>query len=144
KFADSIYFRSADTLYVNLFIASVVSWPEKGITVRQDTQFPDQLTTRLTVTTGASGLTLPIKIRVPSWVQSGYQLAINGAVQTVTATPGTYVTINRTWHSGDVVDITMPAAIAVERTPDSATVQSVRFGGIVLAGAYGTTDLASV
>lgn len=144
KFADSIYFRSADTLYVNLFIASVVSWPEMGITVQQDTQFPDQLTTRLTITTSASTLTLPIKIRVPSWVQPGYRLAINGVVQTVTATPGSYLTINRTWRTGDVVDVTMPAAIAVEPTPDNATVQSVRFGGIVLAGAYGTTQLTSL
>ncbi|HZJ66073.1 MAG TPA: beta-L-arabinofuranosidase domain-containing protein [Kofleriaceae bacterium] len=143
KFADSIFFRSTDTLYVNLFIASTVSWPEIGVTVRQDTAFPDQLSTRLTVTTSAPRA-LPIKIRVPSWVQPGYRLAINGAVQSVTATPGTYLTINRTWNNGDVVDVTMPAAIAVERTPDSATVQSVRFGGIVLAGAYGTTQLTSL
>src|ERR1041384_2744367 len=144
KFADSIYFRSADTLYVNLFIASVASWPEMGITVQQDTQFPDQLTTRLTITTSASTLTLPIKIRVPSWVQPGYRLPTHRAGATVPATPGTYLTINRTWRTGDVVDVTMPAAIAVERTPDSATVQSVRFGGIVLAGAYGTTQLTSL
>lgn len=144
KFADSIYFRSADTLYVNLFIASTVSWPEKGVTVRQDTQFPEQLTTKLTITTSGGGVALPIKIRVPSWVQPGWQLTINGAAQTLTATPGTYVTLSRTWNSGDVVNLTMPAAIAVERTPDSATVQSVRFGGIVLSGAYGTTQLTSL
>jgi uncharacterized protein len=143
KFAESIYFRSADTLYVNLFIASTVNWSELGITVRQDTQFPDQLSTRLTITT-ASPRALPIKLRVPYWVQPGYRLTINGAVQTVTATPGTYLTINRTWNNGDVIDVTMPAAIALERTPDSATVQSVRYGGIVLAGAYGTTQLTSL
>jgi hypothetical protein len=38
----------------------------------------------------------------------------------------------------------MPAAIALDRTPDAASVQSVRFGGIVLAGAYGTTNLTSL
>jgi uncharacterized protein len=143
KFAESIYFRSTDTLYVNLFIASVANWPEQGITVRQDTQFPDQLSTRLTITT-ASPRAVPIKIRVPYWVQPGYRLTINGAAQTVTATPGTYLTLNRTWNNGDVIDVTMPAAIALERTPDSATVQSVRYGGIVLAGAYGTTQLTSL
>jgi hypothetical protein len=144
KFADSIYFRSADTLYVNLFIASTLSWPEKGISVRQDTQFPEQLSTKLTITTSGGATALPIKIRVPSWVQPGWQLTINGAAQTVTATPGTYITLNRTWNNGDVVNIIMPAALAVERTPDSATVSSVRFGGIVLSGAYGTTQLTSL
>ena len=144
KFADSIYFHSADTLYVNLFIASVLSWTEKGITVRQDTQFPEQLTTKLTITTSGGAVALPLKIRVPSWVQPGWQLTINGVAQALTAGPGTYVTISRTWNSGDVINVTMPAAIALERTPDSATVQSVRYGGIVLAGAYGTTQLTSL
>jgi len=144
KLADSIYFHSADTLYVNLFIASAVSWPEKAISVRQDTQFPEQLATRLTVTTSAGAVTLPVKIRVPYWVQPGWRLTINGAAQTLTATPGSYVTLNRTWNTGDVIDVTMPAAIALDRTPDSASVQSARFGGIVLAGAYGTTDLTSL
>jgi hypothetical protein len=144
KLADSIYFHSADTLYVNLFIASVVNWPEKGISVRQDTQFPEELTTRLTITTSAGAVTLPIKIRVPSWVQPGWQLTINGAAQSLSAAPGSYVTVSRAWNSGDVISVTMPAAIALERTPDSATVQSVRYGGIVLAGAYGTTELTSL
>ena len=144
KFADSIYFRSADTLYVNLFIASQLSWPEMGISVRQDTQFPEQLATRLSFTTTTGGVALPVKIRVPYWVQPGWRLAINGVTQTVTATPGSYVTIDRTWSSGDVVDVTMPAAVALDRSPDSASVQSVRYGGIVLSGAYGTTDLTSL
>jgi hypothetical protein len=140
KFADSIYFHSSDTLYVNLFVASVLNWPEKRITVRQDTSYPEQPTTRLTIGTSGGPVALPVKIRVPYWVQPGWRLTINGAAQTVTATPGTYVTLNRTWNNGDVVDVTMPAAIALERTPDSATVQSVRYGGIVLSGAYGTTQ----
>src|SRR5581483_4067597 len=50
KYADSIYFYSGETLYVNLFIASVLTWPGRGITVRQDTTFPEQSSTRLTVT----------------------------------------------------------------------------------------------
>jgi DUF1680 family protein len=144
KFADSIYFHSADTLYVNLFIASVLSWLEKGITVRQDTQFPDQLSTKLTITTSAAAVALPIKIRVPYWVQPGWQLTVNGATQALTAVPGTYMTISRTWNNGDVITVTMPAAIALDKTPDSAVVQSVRYGGIVLAGAYGTTQLTSL
>jgi len=95
KFADSIYFRSADALYVNLFIASSLSWPEKGVTVRQDTQFPEQLTTRLTVGTSGGPVSLPIKIRVPSWVQPGWRLAINGAAQPLTPAPGSYATVDR-------------------------------------------------
>lgn len=35
KHADSIYWHDADTLYVNLFIASRLDWPERGMTHRR-------------------------------------------------------------------------------------------------------------
>ena len=51
QYGSSIYFHSADALVVNLFAASEVTWADKGITVRQDTRFPDEDTTRLHFTT---------------------------------------------------------------------------------------------
>src|SRR5213076_325679 len=104
KYADSIYFFAGETLYVNLFIASVLTWPGRGITLRQDTTFPAAPTSRLTVT-GAGHIAL--KLRVPSWT-TGMTVAVNGIAQAVTATPGTYLTIDRTWASGDTVDIAVP------------------------------------
>ena len=41
KYGDSIYFHDgAKTLYVNLFIASELSWQANGLTVRQETRYP--------------------------------------------------------------------------------------------------------
>ncbi|NUP48248.1 MAG: hypothetical protein HOW97_13190 [Catenulispora sp.] len=137
KYADSIYFYSGETLYVNLFIASQLVWPGRGITVRQDTTFPAASSSRLTIT-GAGHIAL--KIRVPSWC-SGMTVKVNGTVQSITATPGTYLTIDRTWASGDTVDLTLPAKLTFAPTPDDSTVQAVKYGGIVLAGQYGTTNL---
>jgi DUF1680 family protein len=140
KFADSIYFFAGETLYVNLFIASQLNWAGRGITIRQDTTFPEQPSTRLTV--GGSGH-IALKIRVPYWCQ-GMQVRINGVLQSVTATPGTYLTLDRNWANGDTVDVTLPMAIVLERTPDNASVQAVRYGGIVLAGRYGSTSLSGL
>ncbi|MDQ7906080.1 glycoside hydrolase family 127 protein [Phytohabitans sp. ZYX-F-186] len=140
KYADSIYFHSGDTLYVNLFVASVLTWPGRGITVRQETTFPEAASTRLTVT-GSGAFTL--RVRIPSWT-SGAQLRLNGAVQSVAATPGTYATMSRTWTSGDVVEVSLPMSLARESTPDNAAVQAVRYGPVVLAGAYGTSNLSSM
>ena len=50
KYADTIYFHDDASLYVNLFIASELTWKEKGLTVRQETRFPEEDTTRLTFT----------------------------------------------------------------------------------------------
>jgi DUF1680 family protein len=140
KFGDSIYFYAGDTLYVNLFIASELTWTARGLTVRQDTTFPESNTTRLTVTGSAAAT---FRIRIPSWT-TGPQLRLNGVVQTTTLTPGSYATLTRTWASGDVVELTLPAPLVREPTPDNPAVQAVKVGPIVLAGAYGTTDLGSM
>lgn len=140
KYADTIYFFAGETLYVNLFIASVLTWPGRGITVRQDTTFPSATTSRLTVT--GSGH-IAMRIRVPAWTQ-GMTVQLNGVTQNVTATPGTYLTLDRTWASGDVVDLTMTAKLAFNPTPDNPAVQALTYGPIVLAGEYGTTNLNNV
>jgi DUF1680 family protein len=140
KHGDSVYFHAGNTLYVNLFIASVLTWPGRGITVRQDTGFPESPTTRLTVT--GSG-PIDLRVRIPSWA-AGAQLRLNGAVQDVPVVPGTYARLNRTWASGDVVEVGLPMTMTRESTPDNPAVQVVRHGPIVLAGGYGTTNLTSM
>ncbi|MBV1853216.1 glycoside hydrolase family 127 protein [Catellatospora tritici] len=139
KYADSIYFFSGDSLYVNLFIASQLNWAAKGITVRQDTTFPEAASSKLTIT--GSG-TFTLKVRVPAWA-TGATVKVNGTTQTG-VTAGSYTSINRVWASGDVVDISLPMALTRESTPDSSTTQAVKYGPIVLAGAYGTTNLTAL
>ena len=48
--SDSIYFRDAGGIFVNLFIASEARWATRGIRLRQDTSFPSEPRTRLTIT----------------------------------------------------------------------------------------------
>jgi hypothetical protein len=141
KFADSIYFFAGETLYVNLLIPSVLNWSGRGITVRQDSAFPDTPSTRLTVT-GSGHIAL--KIRVPSWARQGTTVRLNGAVQNVTVTPNTFLTLDRNWVSGDTVDVSFTPTLSFEPTPDNSAVQAVKFGGIVLAGEYGTNNLGSM
>jgi uncharacterized protein len=141
KYADSIYFFAGETLYVNLFIPSVLNWAGRGISVRQDTAFPDTPSTRLTIT-GSGHIAL--KIRVPSWARQGTQVRVNGVVQNVTATPNTFLTLDRNWASGDVVDLSVSPTLSVESTPDNASVRAVKYGGIVLAGEYGTNNLSTM
>lgn len=40
KYGEAIYYHNDGAIYVNLFIPSVVSWKEKGMTLRQETAFP--------------------------------------------------------------------------------------------------------
>src|SRR5690606_10246360 len=90
KLQDTIYFHSADhaTLYVNLFIPSTLTWPERRVTVQQITDFPYADTTRLVVK--GSGR-FDVKVRVPGWATRGVWVTINGRDQHVAAAPGSYL-----------------------------------------------------
>ena len=131
KYQDSIYFRAADesALYVNLYIDSTLRWPEKGFIVIQATKYPAEGASRLTL--NGSG-PLEIKLRVPPWVK-GYAVRINGALHNVAAVPGTYLSLNRQWRSGDTIDISIPLRFRVERALDNPAVQSIFYGPTLLA-----------
>lgn len=133
KYQESIYFRTRDstTLFVNLFIPSLLDWSVRGLTVTQTTGFPDEEGTLLTI--NGSGH-LIVMVRVPIWARNGYAVDINGTVQSVSAEPGTYVALERDWLDGDQISISMPFGFSVEKTPDNADIASILYGPVVLAG----------
>ena len=49
RYGESIYWRDAAGIYVNLFIASRLDWPEKGIRLRQETNFPQSASTKFEI-----------------------------------------------------------------------------------------------
>ncbi len=75
KFADTIYSRDADGIFVNLFIPSQVKL--QNLVLRQDTGFPDDPVIRLSVVAGAATFTL--RVRVPKWVAGPPVVSLNGA-----------------------------------------------------------------
>jgi len=134
KFADTIYSRDADGIYVNLFIPSQVK--HEGLVLRQDTGFPDDPVIRLSVVAGAATMTL--RVRVAKWVASPPQVWLNGAPVTgLTGTwPSGWITLRRLWQAGDLLQVTLPMELAVEPTPDHPAVQALIYGPVVLSGVY--------
>lgn len=140
KYGETIYFRAEQALYVNLFIASELNWKEKGLVVRQETKFPETDSTRLTVK-AAKPIKLAFKIRYPAWAQSGMTLTVNGKREALTAKPGSYVTIERTWKTGDAIEVKLPMSLRLEAMPDDPKMVALLYGPIVLGGDLGTEDL---
>ncbi|GHA28544.1 hypothetical protein GCM10010345_36590 [Streptomyces canarius] len=133
KFQDSVYFSSTDgsTLYVNLYLASTLDWPERGLTVTQSTDYPTDPagTSTLTITGNAQ---LDLRLRVPYWAERGFTVRLNGVPQPVAAAPGTYVSLNRRWRTGDRVEIAAPFTLRIERAPDDPATQAVAYGPLPL------------
>jgi hypothetical protein len=138
KFADTIYSRDTQGVFVNLFVPSEVSWNAAGITIRQATRFPDEPGTHLTVVSGSARMTL--RVRLPGWLASPARAWVNGEPVTGPLTPGTWLAIERQWRPGDRVDVSLPMALALNRTPDRPAVQAVTYGPVVLSGGYGGVE----
>jgi DUF1680 family protein len=133
KFQDSIYFRSVDesTLYVNLYMASTLTWPEQGFVIEQTTNYPTDPSGAVRLTLRGNGR-LRVKLRVPYWVEKGFTVRVNGVHQKQHAKAGSYVTLSRHWKSGDTIDISMPFTLRMERTLDQPQTQCITYGPIPL------------
>jgi DUF1680 family protein len=140
KLTDSIYWHDDDGVYVNLFIPSELNWPEKGFGLRQDTQFPEQPRTALTVTSDKP-VNLAVRLRIPSWLGSAPTVKLNGKALEATASPGSYLTLTRTWKKGDRVEMELPMRLHIEAMPDDPKVQAILYGPLVLAGDLGAEGL---
>jgi DUF1680 family protein len=139
KYGDSIYFQGDDALYVNLFIASELTWRGKGLTIRQTTAFPEEDTSRLTITAERPVRTT-LNIRYPSWTR-GVAVTVNGDATEVSGRPGSYIALSREWHSGDVVDVRLPMSLRTESLPGAPDRVAFLYGPLVLAGRLGKAGL---
>ena len=136
KYGDSIYFHGDAVLYVNLFIASELTWKSKGLKVRQQTRFPEEPTTRFTVNC-EKPIRLALNIRHPSWADSALKATVNGQEVDTDSQPGGYLTIDRSWTDGDVLDVTLPMSPRVEPMENDPKKAAIMYGPIVLAGQLG-------
>jgi len=135
KLNDSIYWHDDRGLYVNLFIPSELNWQTKGLRVKQETRFPDEGGTSLTITADKP-VQMAIRLRVPVWTKAP-RVKLNGRGLEGSAEPGSYFTLDRAWKTGDRVELEMPMHLSVEAMPDDLKTQAFLYGPLVLAGDLG-------
>lgn len=138
KYGHFIYSHDGrKTLYVNLFTASTLR--SKDFSITQQTTFPYEPSTRLTVQKGGK---YTIAIRHPHWTTDGYAIDINGERQNVIADKGTasYVYITRTWRKGDVITVSLPMELRYDVCPNYTDYVSFGYGPILLGAQTTATD----
>jgi DUF1680 family protein len=139
KLNDSIYWHDGRGVFVNLFVPSELNWTEKGLKLRQETKFPDEGSTAIAVTADKPVQTA-IRMRIPSWT-SAARVKLNGRALEATAEPGSYLTLDRLWKTGDRIEMEMPMRLSVEAMPDDRQLQAFLYGPLVLAGDLGDEGL---
>jgi DUF1680 family protein len=139
KLQDTIYWQDDEALYVNLYAPSTVKWASRGVTLRQNTRFPAEARTELVVES-TQNVPWTLKIRMPVWADLP-MASINGRPIEVIASPGSYLSMRRTWRAGDRVALTLPMRLKTEPLPDDPSMLAVLYGPLVLAGQYPKGDV---
>ncbi len=136
KYGANIYFHNDKELFVSQFIASELTWKEKGLVVRQETSYPEEQSTVLTFE-AEKPVKLTLQIRYPYWAENGMDLTINGKKRKVKQKPGSFVAVSKAWKQGDKVEVAFPFSLRLESMPDDSNRVAVMYGPLVLAGILG-------
>jgi len=136
KHGDSAYFHSGgDTLWVNLFMPTELTWKEAGVKLVQETSFPSDPKVTIRIVDGAKPFAM--KLRHPGWANGTIEFKVNGETVHRSESPGSYATIQRTWRKDDRLEFVLPMALRTEPTPDNAKRVALLYGPVVLAADMG-------
>lgn len=130
-----IYYSDDDAVYINLFISSKTVLQEGKLVLRQETDFPRTNETRI-ILEEARGERIKFRIRVPYWA-AGTVTAVVGEAEAYSGTEQGYLEIDRIWHAGEVISISLPMDLHVYRSKEDAMKVGFMYGPVVLAGALG-------
>ena len=139
KYGENIYYRGKDgSLYVNLFIPSVLNWKEKGITIQQETGLPATDQSTFTITT-AKPTAFKVRLRKPHWAENVI-VKVNGSLQTVSTDKEGYIVLNHKWKNNDKITLITPMDFYTEAMPDNANRKAIFYGPVLLAGELGAKE----
>ena len=143
KYGQFIYTHVGDALFVNLYAASQLDWKERGITLRQETAFPYSENSTITIAEGKG--TFNLMVRYPGWVHPGeFKVSVNGKPAGIITGPSSYVSINRKWKKGDVININFPMHSSLRYLPNEPQYVALMHGPILLGMKTGTESMASL
>ncbi|KAE8037104.1 hypothetical protein FH972_009727 [Carpinus fangiana] len=146
KLGDSIYFEEEGEvpgLYIIQYISSSLDWKsgQSLLNLKVDPvgSWDPYLQVTLTFSSkeGPSHLS-NLNLRIPSWTSTaGAKASLNGQNLPLPA-PGNFLSVPRSWRSGDKLTLQMPISLRTEAIQDDrpahASVQAILYGPYLLAG----------
>lgn len=131
-----LYYESGDKFWVSLYAPSTANWEAQGIKFEMTTDFPLGQSASLKVISDSPNK-FTLALRRPYWAGAGFSIKVNGHLLEDVSKPDTYVEINRTWKSGDTVELVLPKTLRKEPLADNPNRFALMWGPLVLAGDLG-------
>ena len=141
KYEGAIYSHGSDgSLFVNLFIPSVLEWKEKNARITLDTRFPYSDQFSLIIQTSKKQ-NFPVRIRKPYWVDGDITVKVNRKMlENPVVDKDGYIVIARNWKNNDRITVTFPMGIHAMSLPDNQKRYAFFYGPIILAGDLGKNE----
>ena len=122
KYQEAAYFVNDNTLWVALYLPTTAHWKQKGVTIKQECEWPAERSTIRILANGQEPKAksrFSMKLRVPYWSTEGFDIKLNGKSIATHYQPCSYVEIPaRRWTDKDVVEIIMPFTTHIDFGPD--------------------------
>ncbi|OIT02806.1 PREDICTED: uncharacterized protein LOC109227436 [Nicotiana attenuata] len=144
KLGDSIFFEEKSNppgLYIIQYISSSLDWKSGQVLVSQSVEpvvsWDNRL--RVTITVSSKGsASSTLNLRIPSWTDStSAKASLNGEDLSLPP-PGNFLTLTRSWGSGDIITLELPMSLRTEAIkddrPEYASIQAILYGPYLLAG----------
>lgn len=143
KLNDSIYFYKDNTIYVNMYFSSKLTWEDKNVILTQSTDIPTGNTAKFIVN-AVDGKTADVNLRfrIPDWAAGDAKVTLNGKEYTLQVSDG-YACVEGAFNDGDEIEVTIPMNVVAYTLPDNETVLGFKYGPVVLAANLGTEDMKS-
>lgn len=118
----------AATLYSDCAVTAKVG---DGTTVKltETTGYPFDDTVLVTIASAPKPVRFPMYLRIPGWCKSP-EVEVNGRTQPLASSPKGWILIDRTWHSGDKVQLTLPMEINTTVWKNNRSAVSINRGPI--------------
>lgn len=126
KYTEAVYFKEQGSIYVNLFIPSVLTQDDISITQTVDQNDPGHICLKVTEQGGHQ-----LKIRKPCWCGAGESIVVNKKPVDAAADCHGYYNIP---VEGDTeIEISFPLSLHLSATPDVPELKALEYGPYVLA-----------
>ncbi|MEE8703837.1 MAG: hypothetical protein SOH58_02350 [Olsenella sp.] len=131
-YADGVYYHTDDELEVALFMPSHVEWEERGVAVWQQVE-QDRRGLRVTVRFAGADSRFRVRVRRPLWSAPEGLLLDGEPYEAETSADGRWLELERTWHDGDSLELSLPCSPRLEPAPDDPDKVVACWGPYVLA-----------
>lgn len=111
----SSYLRSANGVYVNLYVPSRLTWVQgsASCSITQETDYPagDRIALSLAVSSPSE---FAVHLRIPAWAGTNTGVSVNGHRLSAPIVQGKFLALQRTWKAGDKIELELHQPVRFE------------------------------